>query len=72
MTRALLPAPGLLTVTDPEHSVTILSQHPGQETPARLVTKFTPVRYAVACLAQEIQQAHAARLEAQVAADARA
>lgn len=46
----------------PDHQAVIVSTHPGQSTPNRLVTRRTPVNYAVCCLIAEFQAAHRAKI----------
>lgn len=42
----------------PDHQAVIVSTHPGQSTPNRLVTRRTPVNFVVCCLIAEIQRAN--------------
>lgn len=67
-----LPAGIIADITDAEHTAPIFSTAKGQTTPNRLVTRRTPVNFGVCCLIDLVQREHAARVQAQIVADARA
>lgn len=57
------PVSGLLNTGVADHTVILQSFAPGQKS-GRLVTRATPIAFAVRCLVQEIQTQHADKLEA--------
>lgn len=58
-----------LDIQNPENEALLLSTAAGQRNSNTLRTRYTPVRFGVICLIQQLRSEHAARVEAQVLTD---